>query len=281
MTKAADKASEAGVVDATCRANGVTLHYRIEGAGPWLVLVHGVGSSLDAWDGVAAILKARFRILRYDQRGMGESEKAPGPYEVWDYVADLRALLDALGIARCHLAGHSLGGIVAQGFAIRHPERLDRLVLLSAVAGRNEAERKRVLERLAIVEHGIPGDHFRRSLDRWFTDEFRAANPRLLEKYARRNMANDPQCYAWGYRVLALTDLADRLAEIKAPTLVATGEHDIGSNPRMSRLMHERIAGSQLHVIPHLRHSILIEAPALVAGLIGDFIAQGDGARAR
>jgi pimeloyl-ACP methyl ester carboxylesterase len=135
--------------------------------------------------------------------------------------------------------------------------------LISTVAGRTEEER--VLERLAMVANGIPGDHFRASLDRWFTDEFRAANPRLLQEYAARNEANDPGCYAASYRVLALTDLAERLPEIKAETLVMTGEHDQGSNPRMARLMHARIAGSVLRILPALRHSILSEAPDVVA----------------
>jgi pimeloyl-ACP methyl ester carboxylesterase len=165
--------------------------------------------------------------------------------------------------------------MTAQRLAIDAPARVDRLAILSAAAGRTEAERARVLERLALVRDGIPGEHFRRSIERWFSDDFRRANPELIERYAARNMENDPACYAAAYRVLATTDLADELHRIQAPTLIVTGEGDIGSTPRMARLMHERIAGSRLHVLPGLRHSILVEAPELVARLLAEFLAGG------
>jgi pimeloyl-ACP methyl ester carboxylesterase len=253
------------------RANGIVMRYALEGAGRPAVLIHGVGNSLEAWDGVVARLRDRFRLLRYDLRGHGESERVPGPYSIEDFSDDLLALLDALKMERCDVAGFSLGGLVAQAFALRHPERVRKLALISTVAGRTETEKARVLERLDIVADGIPGDHFNRSVERWFTDEFRAANPAVIEDYAARNRQNDPACYAAAYRVLALTDLADQLSRIAAETLIMTGENDIGSNPRMARLMHDRIIGSQLLILPHLRHSILIEAPDLVAGALGRF----------
>jgi pimeloyl-ACP methyl ester carboxylesterase len=257
----------------TITVNGIALRCVVEGDGEPLALIHGVGASLEVWDGVADRLRDRYQILRYDQRGHGQSEKVPGPYSVEDFAGDLRALLDAFGIERAHVAGHSLGGLVAQSFALDYPGRLSKLALISTVAGRTADERARVEARLAMVASGIAGDHFRASLDRWFTDEFRAANPELLAAYATRNQANDPACYAAAYRVLALTDLAERLPEIAAETLVMTGEHDQGSNPRMARLMHERIKGSILRILPVLRHSILVEAPDVVAGMLGDFLA--------
>jgi (E)-2-((N-methylformamido)methylene)succinate hydrolase len=259
----------------TIRVNGIALRCLVEGAADPLVLIQGVGASLEVWDGVAARLRDRYRVVRYDQRGHGQSDKASGPYTVEVFSNDLRALLDAFAIERAHVAGHSLGGLVAQSFALDYPARLRKLALISTVAGRTEEERRRVEERLAMVATGIAGDHFRASLDRWFTDEFRAANPKLLEAYAARNQANDPACYAAAYRVLAETDLAARLHEITAETLVMTGEHDQGSNPRMARLMHERIAGSTLRILPVLRHSILVEAPDMVASVLGDFLDGG------
>ncbi|MGH7264430.1 MAG: alpha/beta fold hydrolase, partial [Candidatus Rokuibacteriota bacterium] len=95
-------------------------------------------------------------------------------------------------------------------------------------------------------------------------------------RYAARNMENDPHCYAAAYRVLATTELADELARVQAPTLIATGEGDAGSNPRMARLMHERIPGSRLHVLPGLRHAILVEAPQAVARLLAELVAAAD-----
>jgi (E)-2-((N-methylformamido)methylene)succinate hydrolase len=254
---------------------GVETAYAVEGSGPPLLLIHGVGARLDAWDGAVAALGGRLTTIRHDLRGHGESSKAPGPYSVELFAEDALALLDHLGIARCHVAGHSLGGMIAQRLALDAPRRVDRLVLLSTAGGRTEEERGRVLERLALVGDGIPGEHFRRSVGRWFSDEFQRRNPELIERYAARNMENDPRCYAAAYRVLATTDLAGELGGIQAPTLIVTGEGDVGSSPRMARLMHERIPGSQLRILSGLRHSLLVEAPELVARLLEEFLTPG------
>jgi pimeloyl-ACP methyl ester carboxylesterase len=223
---------------------------------------------------MAAALSDTWCVWAPDLRGHGRSGKPAGPYSLDDFVGDLAGLLDHLGIERCHLAGFSLGGLVAQGFALAPPERLDRLVLLSTVAGRTAEERRRVEERLGVVEAGQPGDHFRNSMSRWFTEGFLAAHPEVIAAAEIANKANDPAAYAAAYRVLATSDLAERLHEIAVPTLVATGEFDVGSNTRMARLMHERIAGSRLHVFPGMRHSILMEIPDEVADLLGAFLAE-------
>ena len=245
--------------------------YTVDGNGPPLLLIHGVGARLENWDGVAAILARNFKVARFDLRGHGQSSKVPGPYSLDLFADDAVALLDHLGIARAHVAGHSLGGMIAVTLGRKYPERVDRLAVLSAAAGRTEEERKKVMERIALIAAGIPGDHFQNSLARWFTDEFRAANPELMEQYAARNRENDPACYAAAYTVLATGEVAPDLPHVKAPTLVATGEGDLGSNPRMSQFIHAGIAGSELRILPRLRHSILIEAPRTVAGLLEPF----------
>jgi pimeloyl-ACP methyl ester carboxylesterase len=245
--------------------------YAVEGGGPPVLLIHGVGARLDNWDGVAAVLSRNFRVLRYDLRGHGKSSKVPGPYSLEMFADDAAGLLDHLGIPRVHVAGHSLGGMIAITLAVRRPQRVDRLAVLSAAAGRTDEERRKVMERIALIASGIPGDHFKNSLSRWFTDEFRAANPELMEQYAARNKENDPACYAAAYTVLATGEVGPELSRVKAPTLVVTGEHDLGSNPRMARFIHAGIAGSELRILPRLRHSILIEAPRTVAGLLEPF----------
>jgi pimeloyl-ACP methyl ester carboxylesterase len=259
----------------TFTRRGVETAYAVEGSGPPLLLIHGVGARLDSWDGVVAALGGRLTTIRHDLRGHGESSKAPGPYSVELFAEDALALLDHLGFAGCHVAGHSLGGMIAQRLALDAPQRVDRLVLLSTAGGRSAEERGRVLERLALVRDGIPGEHFRRSVGRWFSDEFQQKNPELIERYAARNMENDPGCYAAAYRVLATTDLADELGRIQAPTLIVTGEGDVGSSPRMARLMHERIPGSRLRILPGLRHSLLVEVPELVAQILEAFVTPG------
>jgi pimeloyl-ACP methyl ester carboxylesterase len=250
---------------------GFETRYDVSGEGPAVILIHGVGSSRQSWDGVVERLEG-YQTLRYDLRGHGGSGKPAGPYTLDDFVADLAALLDHVGIAKGHVVGFSLGGLIAQGFALAHGDRVDKLVLISTVSGRTDEERERVKTRLEMVQGGIPGAHFRKSMDRWFTPAFQAANPDLIDRLEAANQGNDPKANAAAYRVLAISDLAERLPEITAETLVMTGEDDLGSNPRMARLMHDRIANSQLNILAGLRHSILNEAPDTVAAALREFL---------
>jgi (E)-2-((N-methylformamido)methylene)succinate hydrolase len=252
--------------------DGVRLRYRWDGEGPILTLVHGVGGAADSWDFTVQHLMKHYRILRLDQRGHGGSDKVPGPYKIWDFVEDLKALLDHVGLKKTRLAGFSLGGLVVQGFALSHPQYIERLAILAAVAGRTQEERDRVMGRLEILRSLGPVGHFEASLDRWFTPEFREKHPELIAIRRHHATRMDPECYVNAYRVLAETDLADRLHEIKVPTLVATGEFDVGSNVRMSKLMHERIQGSKFEVYPGRRHSMMIEAPHELAASIHNFM---------
>ncbi|SFI04690.1 3-oxoadipate enol-lactonase [Bosea sp. OK403] len=255
----------------------VTLNYRLQGSGTPLVCIHGVGSYLEAWEGVAERLADRFRILTFDLRGHGRSSKVKGRYEIDDFVGDALALADHAGFETFHLAGFSLGGLIAQRMALTHPARLRRLVLLATVAGRTEEERERVALRLSALQAGDRGSHYDASLSRWLTESFQARNPDLIAMLRQRNAENDPECYAAAYRVLAQTDLGGLLDQIRMPVLIATGEEDAGSNPRMARYMHERIGGSQLHILPGLRHSILTEAPEQVAALTRGFLGSSAG----
>jgi pimeloyl-ACP methyl ester carboxylesterase len=251
--------------------SGVKTRFVLEGRGPLVVLIHGVGARLDNWDGVASRLTNEYRVLRYDLRGHGESTRAPGPYSLPLLANDLKALLDHVGESAANVAGHSLGGMIAQMLALRHSGHVHRLALLSAVAGRTKEERERVAARIDLIRTGDAGEHFRNSIPRWFSDAFIAANPDIIAAYAARNAGNDPDCYAAAYRVLALEDLDSELDQIHVPTLVATGEHDLGSNVRMSELMSRRIKGSTLRILPGLKHSILIEAPHVVARMLAPF----------
>ena len=249
-----------------------SLCYHREGVGEALILIHGVGSRSDDWLGVVAALDGSFQTLRYDQRGHGASEAPPGPYSIEDLADDLLALMDETGIARAHVAGFSLGGLVAQQLALAHPSRVDKLALISTVAGRSAEERARVVARLDFIAESHPSDYFDQSVERWFTPEFRAANPDVVAGRKEVVTAMDQAAYAAAYHALAHTDFGERLAEIEAETLIVTGEQDIGSSPRMARFMHQTIPGSQLRILPKLRHSLLLEAPDRVALLLRTFL---------
>jgi pimeloyl-ACP methyl ester carboxylesterase len=256
-------------------SRGTPIHFVDEGAGTPVVLVHGVGADLTSWDAIAATLAERRRVIRLDLRGHGQSGRIEhGTLD--DLFGDVEAVIEATGAAPVHLVGFSLGGLIAQGIALKSPAKLHSVVILSAVAGRTEAERKRVAERAVIVrEQGIAA--ITQAADqRWFTDEFRRKHPEKVARRLEQLKANHLPSYVAAYTVFGEGDLGARLHEIRVPALIATGEHDVGSNTRMARFMHERIAGSELVILPGLRHSILLEAPEQVTALIEDFLDRQD-----
>ena len=252
--------------------DGVAIELAEEGRGPHVTLVHGVGSSLHAWDGVVAALRGEFTFLRYDLRGLGKSGKPPGPYSLDDYVADLAAVLDARSVARTMLVGFSFGGMIVQAFTTRHPARVEKLAIVSAVAGRTPEQRAALAQRADDLARGGAMLTVGPAIERWFTPEFRARHPEIIERETRRVLANDPPGYAAAYRVFVENDVIDELHRITCPTLVMTGEHDPGSSAAMARAMHERIKGSRLVILPGLRHSILIEAGAEVIAQLHAFL---------
>jgi pimeloyl-ACP methyl ester carboxylesterase len=197
--------------------------------------------------------------------------KPAGPYNIGDFVADHVRLMSELGIARANIVGFSLGGLIAQATALRHPDMVEKLVILSAVAGRTESQRAAVLDRLRAVEAGGPA-FVAGGGSRWYTDGFRAKHPDIVRAHLERFVKNDPAAYAAAFRVLATTDLIDELHRITAPTLIMTGALDVGSPPEMAEAMNKRITGSQLVVVEGVKHAIFEEAADIVATTIRDFL---------
>jgi pimeloyl-ACP methyl ester carboxylesterase len=244
--------------------------YRDEGAGEPVVLVHGVGADSTSWDGVARRL-ARFRVIRPDLRGHGASGVIRGPVTAADFARDVTDVMDALGVGRACVAGFSLGGSVVQSLALASPQRVAKLAIVSAVAGRSAEEQGRALERVEFLRRNGLAAIAESNRERWFTDAFRRDHADLVEARVQQLLACDAESYLQSFIVFCTTDFADRLGEIRVPTLVATGEHDAAGTPRMARLMHSRIAGSRLEILGGLRHGLLVEAPERVAALLDGF----------
>jgi pimeloyl-ACP methyl ester carboxylesterase len=244
----------------------VDVHYRVEGdlSGVPMVLIHGVGSSHACWDDVASLLPRDRAIIRYDLRGHGRSQAPDGPWTIDDFVADHLQLLRRLSIDVADTVGFSLGGLIAQRLAVKHPEVVNNLVVIGAVAGRTEQDCEAVLARLAMVEAEGPVGAAQKSVERWYSAEYRQAHPHIARDVIARMEKLDPVAYTNAYRVLATTDLVDDLDRIQAPLLAMTGEFDVGSPPRMSQEMAQRTAG-RVVVVPGSRHDVLDECPELIA----------------
>ncbi|GIS89595.1 MAG: hypothetical protein CM1200mP18_23050 [Gammaproteobacteria bacterium] len=119
-----------------------------------MILIHGLGGTLNIWDSIASVLERRFSVLRYDLRGHGRSDVPAGDWSLEDFGGDLEAIFVDECLSQAHLVGFSLGGLIVQQFALSYPERVGQLAILSAVAGRTDAERERVQERLHNLEKG-------------------------------------------------------------------------------------------------------------------------------
>ncbi len=245
-------------------------HYRRSGSGSPVVLVHGVGADLEMWEPVAERLAPLHDVVRYDMLGHGASAKPPGPYRLDDFVDQLRRLVDSLGVERFVLAGFSMGGLVAQGFALAAPDRVERLLLLNTVFDRSPQERAAVEARVRDVLNGGHDAGIAAALERWFTPAFRAARPEVVAGIRRRMETNDLQAYAAAYALFAEADrgLAARIGDIESPAMVVTGAEDGRSTAAMAVAMAERLPQGRCHVIRGQRHMTPLEVPELVAALI-------------
>jgi 3-oxoadipate enol-lactonase len=250
------------------------LNHRVDGglgAETPVMLIHGVGDRLGSWDAVVRRLGGHRPVVRYDLRGHGSSERPVGPYSLADFADDHVGLMDELHVDRAHVVGFSLGGLIAQQVALDHPGRIASLVLAGTVAGRTAQERERVAERLRQVEEGGPSAVADGGA-RWYTQAFRERHPDVVARQMQEFASNDPAAYAAAYRVLATSDLADRLSEIQAPVLAITGEHDVGSPPHMSELIARRVARGRCAILPGARHSLPIEQSEELGEAIAGFL---------
>lgn len=245
---------------------------RSEGAGAPLVLIHGVGGDSSNWDDIVPQLAPKFRVITVDLRGHGRSPPIRAACKLEDLARDVAEAMDALEVRSARVAGFSLGGQVAQSIAIEWPQRVEKLALISTVAGRSDAERAGAASRIQLLKDRGLAAIAAANRERWFTDDFRKRHPGKVELRVRQLLQTDAQSYLHAFTVFATAELAPRLGEIRAPTLIITGEHDAAATPRMAQLMHERIGNSRLRILPGLRHSLLIESPGQVAELLLDFL---------
>jgi 3-oxoadipate enol-lactonase len=239
----------------------VALNHRIDGpaAAPVVVLSHALGSSLEMWRPQVAALTTRYRVLRCDTRGHGASPAPQGPYAIDDLVADQLAVLDDLEIARASFVGLSLGGAVCMLLAATAPERVDRLVLCSTAE--RFGDPAGWLERAATVRsHGTEAlaDV---AMERWFTPEFAAREPDVVERIREIFAATDAEGYAACCEAIAGWDFADRLGEITAPTMVVGGQRDPTVMPERSQALAAAIPGAVLAIIPDAAHLTAVSHP--------------------
>jgi pimeloyl-ACP methyl ester carboxylesterase len=143
------------------------------------------------------------------------------------------------------------------------------------VCGRSPEQRARALERVEFLKQHGAAALAEGNRERWFSEAFRRAHPDVVDRRVAQVSACDAESYLRAFTIFCTAEFADRLQEIRVPTLVVTGEHDVAATPEMARAMGERLPDAEIHVLPGLRHSVLIEAPDTIADLLDRFFGTG------
>jgi 3-oxoadipate enol-lactonase len=254
----------------------IRVNYRIDGPGdaPWVTLVTGIANDLSMWDGQLAAL-GRFRVLRYDLRGQGGTQATAPPYSIAMLVGDLAGLWDALGVRTTHLAGLGLGGSIAQAAAIEHPARVVSLAPCCC--------RARMVPEFATLWHGLVETVKKNGFDsiveptaqRWFSDEFKAANPGVLDGVRNMIRGTSEQGYLGCIRAFLGLDVEDRLGTIRAPTLYVSGAEDkLGGPPALMAGLAAKVPGARHVSVPKAAHIANIQNPDGFNRVLADFLKE-------
>lgn len=239
--------------------------YVIEGSGPPLFMIHGIGARKTSWAALTQHLKNDFTCIAYDLRGHGDTPKGEGRFGLDELVADLEALRAKLGIEKAHFIGHSLGGMIGPAYARAYPDRVNALGLLSTAAFRTPDDSAKVKAVVTAMEQkGIP-QVLGTLADRWFTDQFQAEHADRIEARKAQVVATDPDVFLNVFHIYAETEMSPWLHEVAAPSLVLTGELDGGCNPRLNKQIADALPNSELVILEGLKHAILIESTERVA----------------
>jgi 3-oxoadipate enol-lactonase len=254
--------------------NGVSLRYELSGnsnAAQTVLLVHELGGCLESWDETLPAFQREFRVLRYDQRGFGHSEKVGGTLALDDMVGDIVALLDALSIkAPVHVVGSALGAGIAAAFAARHQARVARLAIQSLVTRSNPATRAHMLARADEVERAGMRANVQASLDRSFPEILRA-NKQRFETYRARWLTNDPRGYAAINRMLQDMNIDPELGNIAAPTLLIGCNHDVLRSLALERELAKLIPNVR-YVEADSGHFMHAQTPELFTQMVVPFL---------
>lgn len=256
------------------------LHYTVrparlgQGKAPrhTVVLSHALGCDLSMWDELANELAADCRVICYDHRGHGASDAPPGPYSMTELADDAARLLRELDSGPVVWIGLSMGGMIGQELALRHPALVAALVIANSTSAYPPDAQAMWRQRIdTVTAHGVEAiaDAV---MGRYFSEAFRAAKPAVVASFRRRVAATRAPGYAACCAAVAGVDTTGRLAQVAVPALIIAGELDAGTPPAMSELMASRLPHARLELIPDASHLSAIEQPQRFAALVQDFL---------
>jgi len=257
-------------------ANGIRIYYEIEGPAttPVLAFSNSLGTNLHMWDAQAGALKDRFRILRYDTRGHGQTSAPGGPYTIQLLASDFIALLDGLGIDQCHFCGLSMGGMTALWLAVHHANRVKKIVVANSAAKIGTAESWNL--RISKVASEGMANVACEVVARWFTPEFQNEKPEVVSVLRRMLETTDLKGYIANCEAIRDMDQRESVAGISIPTLIISGEHDPVTPPAEGDALANAIRGAK-HVKLKAAHLSNVERASEFTGALAAFLEARNG----
>lgn len=263
------------------KVNGVKLAYQQRGAGTPLVMIHGAQGDQSMFNDFAPAFASQYRVLTFDQRGSGLSEKPAGEYSIAMLADDTAVLMDLLGYHPAHVVGVSMGGMIAQELALRHPSKVRSLVLGCTTPGGAQAVRigGGAFTKAYSTQPMSAEDRGRALAEAAFTKGYIERHPQIIASMieARRERPLDPVALDHRLKAALRHDTFERLPQIKSPTLVVTGRDDALISWENSRLLAQRIPDAQLVILEPAGHCFWLEQPEQSRAAILGFL-QGGGA---
>lgn len=256
------------------KTNGIELHYTVEGEGPWMTLSHSLACDSSMWDPQMALLTKRFKVLRFDTRGHGQSDAPDADYTLDHLADDVHGLLTGLGITKTHWMGLSMGGMIGQAYALKHPGVFASMVLADTTSRRASNAATMWGERIQIARtKGMEG-LVEPTLARWFTDAYRPAHPDVMAKIGKVIRNTPAVGYAGCCAAIAQIDFTERLKEIKCPVLVLVGDQDHGTPVAMSEQIRDNLPGAKMQVIANASHISCVEQAEVFNQAIDTFLKE-------
>lgn len=260
------------------KINGISLNYELNGSGSTVVLINGLTMDVNGWYLQVQPFSERYTVLRYDCRGQGQSDKPDTEYSQEMHADDLKGLMDKIGIQKAHLVGISNGGMIAQHFTLKYPERVGALVLVDTCSHIDTL--LEMIIKVWIRATEIGGSEFRYdvSLPVLFAESFIKKNLEVILSMKEISVKNNPPKPIINLAKSCLKhNVDDRIREIKSPTLIIVGEEDILIPIKYSKILNEKIEGSRLVVIKDCGHVPILEKPEEFNRIVLDFLKDHDG----